>query len=87
MKSHNGTLKVYGKPGIGIMTLQQRSPVLKVRFFSSYLDFSGKLTFLEKSRKEDFVSALLEFVKTSEFACVLFLSGVDMLNRTDAQML
>ncbi|KAF9453998.1 hypothetical protein P691DRAFT_693643 [Macrolepiota fuliginosa MF-IS2] len=40
-----------------------------------------------KSKKEDFVAALLEFIKISKFASVLFLSGVDVLNRTDAQML
>ncbi|KAF5352005.1 hypothetical protein D9756_007527 [Leucocoprinus leucothites] len=61
-------LELYGKPEFGVMTLQQRSPVLK-------------------SRKEDFVAALLEFIKTSKFASVLFLAGVDVLNRTDAQML
>ncbi|KAJ3561830.1 hypothetical protein NP233_g9959 [Leucocoprinus birnbaumii] len=61
-------LELYGNPDIGVITLQQRSPVLK-------------------SRKEDFVAALLDFIKSSKFACVLFLSGVDVLNRTDAQML
>ncbi|KAG6903065.1 hypothetical protein C0995_006252 [Termitomyces sp. Mi166 len=40
-----------------------------------------------KSRKEDFVSSLLEFIRTSGVASVLFLSGVDLSNRTDAQML
>ncbi|KAL9711638.1 hypothetical protein Ac2012v2_004709 [Leucoagaricus gongylophorus] len=40
-----------------------------------------------KSRKADFIAALIEFIKTSQFACVLFLSGVDVLNRTDTQML
>ncbi|KAG6866737.1 hypothetical protein C0991_011396 [Blastosporella zonata] len=40
-----------------------------------------------KSRKEDFVSALLEFIQSSGVASVLFLSGVELSNRTDAQMI
>ncbi|KAG6830461.1 hypothetical protein H0H92_000614 [Tricholoma furcatifolium] len=40
-----------------------------------------------KSRKEDFVSSLLQWIQTSGVASVLFLSGVDLSNRTDAQML
>jgi len=39
-----------------------------------------------KSRKQDFVLALLDFVKSSSFGSVLFVSGVDLSNRTDAQM-
>ncbi|KAG6920272.1 hypothetical protein DXG01_005041 [Tephrocybe rancida] len=39
-----------------------------------------------KSRKEDFVANLLEFIQSSGVASVLFLSGVDLSNRTDAQM-
>ncbi|KAF8639494.1 hypothetical protein AX17_001399 [Amanita inopinata Kibby_2008] len=40
-----------------------------------------------KSRKQDFVNALLDFIKSSGVAAALFLSGVDVSNRTDAQML
>ncbi|KXN91077.1 Proteasome assembly chaperone 2 [Leucoagaricus sp. SymC.cos] len=61
-------LELYGKPEIGILVLQQRSPVLK-------------------SRKEDFVTAIIDFIESSKFACAVFLTGVDVLNRTDAQML
>ncbi|KNZ77105.1 Proteasome assembly chaperone 2, partial [Termitomyces sp. J132] len=39
-----------------------------------------------KSRKEDFVSNLLEFIEKSGIVSVLFLSGVDLSNRTDTQM-
>ncbi|KAF8160843.1 PAC2 family-domain-containing protein [Crassisporium funariophilum] len=40
-----------------------------------------------KSRKQDFIDALLDFVKLSKFAAVLFVSGVDLSNRTDGQMM
>jgi len=40
-----------------------------------------------KSLKVDFVEALLDFIKTSRFSGALFLSGVDLSNRTDAQMM
>jgi len=40
-----------------------------------------------KSRKQDFIESLLEFIKVSNFGAALFLSGVDLSNRTDAQML
>jgi len=58
---------VYGKSGVDVVIVQQRSPVLK-------------------SRKEEFVSSLLEFIDSSNFETVLFLSGVDLSDRTDAQM-
>jgi len=40
-----------------------------------------------KSRKEDFIRSLLGFIQESGVASVLFLSGVDLSNRTDAQMM
>lgn len=40
-----------------------------------------------KTRKEDFVHSLLRFIQDSGVASVLFLSGVDLSNRTDAQMM
>ncbi|KAF8895690.1 PAC2 family-domain-containing protein [Gymnopilus junonius] len=40
-----------------------------------------------KSLKTEFVEALLEFIKATRFSAVLFLSGVDLSNRTDAQMM
>ncbi|KAF5380593.1 hypothetical protein D9615_004615 [Tricholomella constricta] len=39
-----------------------------------------------KSKKQDFVTGLLGFIQTSGVASVLFLSGVDLSNRTDSQM-
>lgn len=39
-----------------------------------------------KSRKQEFVVALLDFIKSSSLGSVLFISGVDLSNRTDAQM-
>jgi len=40
-----------------------------------------------KNRKDEFVQDVLTFIQHSKFAAVLFLSGVDMSNRTDDQML
>ncbi|KAJ7287865.1 PAC2 family-domain-containing protein [Mycena rebaudengoi] len=39
-----------------------------------------------KSCKHEFIDALLQFIESSGVASVLFLSGVDLSNRTDAQM-
>ncbi|KAJ3511611.1 hypothetical protein NLJ89_g3997 [Agrocybe chaxingu] len=39
-----------------------------------------------KSRKEEFIKALLDFIKDSKFGAALFISGVDLSNRTDSQM-
>jgi len=61
-------LELYGKEGIDIVVMQQRSPALK-------------------DRKHQFVQDLLTFIQNSKFSAVLFLSSVDMSNRTDAQML
>ncbi|KAF7428291.1 hypothetical protein PC9H_007512 [Pleurotus ostreatus] len=40
-----------------------------------------------KSRKQDFVDELLAFVQASGVQSTLFLSGVDLSNRTDSQMM
>ncbi|KAF8919886.1 PAC2 family-domain-containing protein [Mucidula mucida] len=40
-----------------------------------------------KARKQEFVDALLGFIQKSGFTSVTFLSGVDLSNRTDAQMM
>ncbi|KIL62525.1 hypothetical protein M378DRAFT_165538 [Amanita muscaria Koide BX008] len=40
-----------------------------------------------KARKQEFVDSLFEYIKTSGASAVLFLSGVDVSNRTDSQML
>ncbi|KAI0305772.1 PAC2 family-domain-containing protein [Multifurca ochricompacta] len=39
-----------------------------------------------QSKKQEFIDALLQFVRESNLSAALFLSGVDMTNRTDAQM-
>jgi hypothetical protein len=39
-----------------------------------------------QSRKQEFIEALLQFIQESRLSAALFLSGVDMSNRTDAQM-
>lgn len=39
-----------------------------------------------KSRKDEFISNLHDFIQSSEFSAVIFLSGVDTSNRTDEQM-
>jgi len=36
--------------------------------------------------KQEFIDTLLNFIKESKFSSALFLSGVDLSNRTDAQM-
>ncbi|KAJ6499089.1 PAC2 family-domain-containing protein [Mycena sanguinolenta] len=61
-------LELYGKAGLDVVVVQQRSPVLK-------------------SQKQEFIKTLLEFIQTSGVASALFLSGVDLSNRTDSQML
>jgi len=40
-----------------------------------------------KSRKQEFINILLGFIETSKIGAVLLISGVDPLNRTDAQMI
>jgi hypothetical protein len=40
-----------------------------------------------QSRKQEFIDELLQFVRQSRFSANLILSGVDMSNRTDAQMM
>jgi len=40
-----------------------------------------------QSRKQEFIDTLSQFLRESKFATTLFLSGVDMSNRTDAQMM
>jgi len=40
-----------------------------------------------KSRKQEFINVFLGFVETSKIGAVLLISGVDPLNRTDAQMM
>ncbi|KAF8502306.1 PAC2 family-domain-containing protein [Russula emetica] len=39
------------------------------------------------TRKQEFINALLQFLQESKLSATLFLSGVDMSNRTDAQMI
>ncbi|GLB37647.1 hypothetical protein LshimejAT787_0406980 [Lyophyllum shimeji] len=39
-----------------------------------------------KSRKQDFVDGLIDFIRTAGVGSVLFLSGVDLSNRSDSQM-
>ena len=36
--------------------------------------------------KQEFINALLEFIRTSGVSAVVFLGGVDTSDRTDAQM-
>ncbi|KAF9482108.1 hypothetical protein BDN70DRAFT_802116 [Pholiota conissans] len=40
-----------------------------------------------KSKKQEYIDALFNFIKSSQFSAVLFLSGVDLSNRTDSQMM
>jgi proteasome assembly chaperone 2 len=61
-------LELYGRDGVDVVVIQQRSPAMK-------------------SRKQEFTESLLNFIHSSNFAACVFLSGVDMSNRTDAQML
>ncbi|KAH8119502.1 PAC2 family-domain-containing protein [Phellopilus nigrolimitatus] len=61
-------LELYGKDGVDIVVVQQRSPVLKMH-------------------KEAFSTALVKFVQKNELGALLYLTGVDLSNRSDAQML
>jgi len=65
--------------------VQQRSPVLKVRELFNYSIVFRKCS--AQDRKYEFITALLDFLKSSNFGAVLFLSGVDPLHRNDSQML
>ncbi|KAJ3762795.1 PAC2 family-domain-containing protein [Lentinula raphanica] len=60
--------ELYGKQGLDIVVLQQRSPTLK-------------------ARKQEFINDLFDFVQESGIASVLVLSGVDLSNRLDEQMI
>jgi len=40
-----------------------------------------------KSRKQEFIDIFLGFIETAKIGAVLLISGVDPLNRTDAQMI
>ena len=40
-----------------------------------------------QSRKEEFTASIIAFIKASGFAACVLLSGVDMSNRTDTQMM
>ena len=73
------------------MVIQQRSPVLVVRVLCSY-NVYGLLGLapdcvLSQPRKQEFVDSLFQFVQEHRFSAVLILSGVDMSDRTDAQMM
>ncbi|KAJ3733559.1 PAC2 family-domain-containing protein [Lentinula guzmanii] len=60
--------ELYGKEGLDVVVLQQRSPTLK-------------------ARKQEFINDLFDFVRESGIASVLILTGVDLTNRLDEQML
>jgi len=79
---------VYGSPEVDFVVIQQRSPALKVSK-ASFVHDSLILTlgFDTQSGKDEYIKALLEFIKTSKFSAVLFLSGVDLSNRMDSQMM
>jgi len=61
-------LELYGKDGVDVVVIQQRSPALK-------------------DRKQEFVQDVLDFIQKTGFSAVLLLSGVDMSDRTDTQMI
>lgn len=61
-------LSVYGRDGLEIVLIQQRSPT-------------------QRSMKQEFTQDLFDFVRKSAFSSVLILSGVDLSNRLDEQML
>ena len=72
-----------------MLVIQQRSPVLLVRALcvvSPRPPPPDPHTFLQP-RKQEFVDTLSQFLRESKFSATLFLSGVDMSNRTDAQMM
>ncbi|PPQ77228.1 hypothetical protein CVT25_011074, partial [Psilocybe cyanescens] len=82
-------LEIYGRHDVGFVVIQQRSPVLKVYLLCHLLQFFtdewARLDY--KSMKGEFIETLLNFIKECRFGAALFLSGVDLSNRTDSQML
>lgn len=57
----------------------------RVAFRAAALTRPGFLPF--QPRKQEFINALLHFLRESRLTAILFLSGVDMSNRTDEQMM
>jgi proteasome assembly chaperone 2 len=79
---------VFGKEGCDILVIQQRSPVLLVRLSAmSHFGLPPLNRVFLQPRKQEFIDALLQFLQESRLSATLFLSGVDMSNRTDAQMM
>ncbi|KAI9442222.1 PAC2 family-domain-containing protein [Lactarius indigo] len=64
-------LELFGREGCEIVLIQQRSPVLVP----------------SQPRKQAFIDSLFQFVQEQRLSAVLMLSGVDMSDRTDAQMM
>ena len=92
--SDSDTFTVFGREGCKIVLIQQRSPVLVVRvstFVScnvyGLLGLTPSDRVLSQSRKQAFIDSLFKFVQEHRLSAVLILSGVDMSNRTDAQMM
>ncbi|KLO19520.1 hypothetical protein SCHPADRAFT_918582 [Schizopora paradoxa] len=60
-------LELYGKEGLDVVFIQQRSPAMK-------------------EQKQEFVDLLMTFVRDYKIGALLLLAGVDLSNRSDAQM-
>jgi len=60
-------LEIYGKDGLDVVVIQQRSPAMK-------------------AFKQDFVNFLFAFIRDYKLGAMLLLAGVDLSNRSDAQM-
>ena len=85
------TSVVFGREGCEIVLIQQRSPVLVVRVLRLYnvyrlLGFAPSDWDSFQPRKQAFVDSLFQFAQEHRLSAVLILSGVDMSDRTDAQM-
>lgn len=76
---------MYGRDQLDIVVLQQRSPVLKVIVFR-WIRSGDFERVSSQSKKQEFIDALLGYIQSSGISSVLFLSGVELSNRTDAQM-
>lgn len=81
---------MYGKTGLNVVFLQQRSPVMRVSVNSItslediHLEFTQSTT--KKALKTDFVSGLQSLVLKNEISAVFILSGMDLSDRPEAHM-
>lgn len=73
-------LPVFQNSNASLTLIQQRSPVIKVGLGRTLIQKADELTKKYpsfKSQKDDFVKALVTFIKKERFSRVLLVAGVD----------